>query len=381
MTITGQVGPNNRGGHDEESAALDGDRGVPSVNAVKRSGRGRFIAAALFLLMILAVGGYAAWTLSRSGETLVKETKAAESTVPERVFVAPALPVAEQPAVVPQITDTQPALPGAMTATSTTADGLPAGVPPAILDKSASGMMIEGTLGQLTKTTTAAADPAIDPAANANRGGPLDGMLTGTQTSKRNASMLGNRNYILAKGAFINCALQTRLDSTVPGMTACRVTRDVFSDNGKVLLVERGSLVTGEYQANMKEGMERIYVLWTRIKTPFGVVVDLDSPATDPLGASGVPGHVNTHFWKRFGGAMLLSIIDDAAAYATQQRSGTSQTIQTDNTSDAASNMANTALESSINIPPTLTKNQGEEVGIFIARDLDFSGVYRVEPR
>ncbi len=379
MTITGQVGSQYPSGRDDDVAALDGERGVPSVNAVKRSGRGRLVVGAFFLLIIVAVAAYAAWTLSRSSETPVKETKAAESTVPERKFIAPALPEAEQPAVVPAITDTQPALPGTM-ATPTGTDGLPAGPPPASLDKSVSGLMIDGTPGQVTATTTAA-DPATDAAAN-TRGGPLDGMLTGTQTPKRNASMLGNRNYILAKGAFIDCALQTRLDSTVPGMTACRVTRDVFSDNGKVLLVERGSIVTGEYQANMKQGMERIYVLWTRIKTPFGVVVDLDSPATDALGGAGVPGHVNTHFWERFGGAMLLSIIDDAAAYATQQRSSSqTQTIQTDNTSDAASEMANTALESTINIPPTLTKNQGEQVGIFIARDLDFSGVYRVDPR
>nr|WP_320201751.1 type IV secretion system protein VirB10 [Agrobacterium sp. rho-13.3]MDX8311524.1 type IV secretion system protein VirB10 [Agrobacterium sp. rho-13.3] len=381
MTITGQGGSHYPGSRDEEVAALDGDRGMPSVNAVKRSGRGRALVAVFFLFILLAVAAYAAWTLSKSADAPVKETKAAESTVPERKFVAPVIPEAEQPAVVPAIADTQPALPGTMTTTETSTDGLPVGPPPASLDKSVSGLMIEGTPSQVTATTTAA-DPATDAAAD-TRGGPLDGMLTGTKTPKRNASMLGNRNYILAKGAFINCALQTRLDSTVPGMTACRVTRDVFSDNGKVLLVERGSIVTGEYQANMKQGMERIYVLWTRIKTPFGVVVDLDSPATDALGGAGVPGHVNTHFWKRFGGAMLLSIIDDAAAYATQQRSSSSQsqTIQTDNTSDAASEMANTALESTINIPPTLTKNQGEQVGIFIARDLDFSGVYRVEPR
>ena len=42
------------------------------------------------------------------------------------------------------------------------------------------------------------------------------------------------------------------------------------------------------------------------------------------------------------------------------------------------------AVEQSINIPPTLNKHHGELVSIFVARDLDFSGIYRLrvtEPR
>ncbi|MEQ7991675.1 type IV secretion system protein VirB10 [Xanthomonas hortorum] len=212
--------------------------------------------------------------------------------------------------------------------------------------------------------------------------GPLAGLLSGTQTDPRKASMLGNRNFILAKGSFIDCALQTRLDSTVPGMTACVVTRNIFSDNGKVLLIERGSTVTGEYQSNMRQGMARIYVLWTRVKTPNGVVVNLDSPGSDPLGGAGVPGYVNNHFWKRFGGALMLSLVDDVGRFATQQGGGSNgDQINFNSTGEATTDMATEALKNTINIPPTLYKNQGEQVGIYIARDLDFSSVYDVQAR
>lgn len=382
MTIAGQV-PKGPAFPQEEPVALDGERGLPSVNGVKRSGRGRFIMMAGFVLIIAGVGAAALLSLrfGGSGEEEAKETKAAESSVPQKVFVAPRLPEQQQEQVVPPIEEPQPALPGSVA--SQTPSGQPE-KPAPTLDKSMSGLMIEGaSSAQVTPSTSMTSDPAAASQVTAARtSGPLDGLLSGTSTPTRKAAMLGDRNYILAKGAFINCALQTRLDSTVPGMTACRVTRNVYSDNGRVLLIERGSLVTGEYQSNMKQGMERIYVLWTRVKTPHGVVVDLDSPAADNLGGAGLPGYVNNHFWKRFGGAMLLSIIDDAAQYFTQRRnSGTSQTIQTDNTSDAMTEMAGVALQNTIDIPPTLYKNQGDEVGIYIARDLDFSGVYRVEPK
>ena len=39
------------------------------------------------------------------------------------------------------------------------------------------------------------------------------------------------------------------------------------------------------------------------------------------------------------------------------------------------------ALQNSINIPPSLRKNQGSEVAIFVAQDLDFSTVYALKAR
>ncbi|MEW9810188.1 MAG: type IV secretion system protein VirB10 (plasmid) [Candidatus Symbiodolus clandestinus] len=203
----------------------------------------------------------------------------------------------------------------------------------------------------------------------------LTSNLETTQTPSNIARNLGNRNFLLTKGTFIDCALQTKLDSTVPGMTACIVTRNIYSDNGRVVLIERGSTVSGEYQSNLQQGMKRIFVLWTRVKTPNGIIVDLDSPGADALGASGLPGHIDTHFWKRFGGAMMLSLVDDAAKMAASSKNK-GQTFNFNSTGEAAKEASTEALKNTINIPPTLYKNQGDQIGIHVARDLDFSKVY-----
>ena len=197
--------------------------------------------------------------------------------------------------------------------------------------------------------------------------------------SKALAGILYNRDYLLAKGAYIDCVLNTSMNSTVAGMTKCTLTRNIYSDSGTTLLLERGSEVTGEYQASLKQGQSRLFVLWDRIKTPNGVVIDLASPATDSLGAGGVSGYVETHFWKRFGGAMMLSLVDDLATYAATNGGNTVNNFES--SSDSAESMATEALKSTIDIPPTFYKNQGERVGIVVARDLDFSTVYQLKAK
>ena len=46
------------------------------------------------------------------------------------------------------------------------------------------------------------------------------------------------------------------------------------------------------------------------------------------------------------------------------------------NSQDGMEEVVREAMRQSGNIPPTLTRNQGSRIGIFVGRDLDFSSVY-----
>lgn len=165
-----------------------------------------------------------------------------------------------------------------------------------------------------------------------------------------------------------------------PGRFTCHTTRDVYSTSRRVVLLERGSKIVGQYEGGIQQGQGRIFALWTRVETPKGVVINLDSPGTGPLGEGGLDGHIDTHFAARFGGAILISLIGDVGSWLSGQGSG-SDNIQFNQTSDGAQEAAVEALKNSVNIPPTLTKNQGERVGVYVARDLDFSDVYQLRHR
>lgn len=233
---------------------------------------------------------------------------------------------------------------------------------------------------------TAAEQARMEAAAVAgslNEGDRADGLganLKPTNIEGARASLLTDPSMFITRGTFLDCALETAISSDQPGMTSCRMTRDVYSTNGKVRLLERGSRITGQYQGGLKRGQARIFVLWNRVETPNGVIINLDSPGTDSLGRSGHSGYIDTHFWARFGAAIMFSLLDDAGTYLSNlAQNDDGDTINFGNTSDTATHAAGIALENSINIPPTLVKNQGEHISVYVARDLDFRGVYELK--
>ena len=264
---------------------------------------------------------------------------------------------------------------------------------------------LQSLLENLTKTSSAATAQAAGPMATgailggppiggstplvgpATGGGLFSGQLQGSVTPKVVASKIADRSLTLPKGTAFTCALKTRVISATSGLVGCQVQRNVFSDDGRVMLIERGSHLDGEYRvSSVRPGTVRIPVLWTRIRTPLGVTVDVDSPGTGQLGDSGIDGYVDNRWGERLGAAMLLSLIDDSVKLVIQNRanepdnSGQANTIVLPSTTANTSKLAEKVLDSTINIPPLIYQNQGGIVGIYVARDVDFSSVYQLRP-
>jgi len=232
---------------------------------------------------------------------------------------------------------------------------------------------------QSVASAAPASEPSVPvtlPPAGAQESGELGALLRPGVSAAVRAQVLPTQRLLLPKGAFIDCTLETAIDSTLPGMTTCVMATDTFGADGQVVLLERGTKLIGETRGQVQLGSARVFVLWSEARTPAGVIVPLASPGADELGRSGLPGTVDNHFWQRFGAAMLVSVIDGAVQSAVQSSRGGSGTVIVD--PSGTQGVMTEVLKGTINIPPTVMKQQGDRIQVLVARDLDFRSVYEL---
>lgn len=182
---------------------------------------------------------------------------------------------------------------------------------------------------------------------------------------------------------YIPCSMMRRFVSDVGGHISCLIGEDVWSASNHVKLIPTGTVARGVYRTGaLQHGRSRMFVLWTELRTPEPGSLQIpltDTQTTGPLGEAGIAGWIDSHFWERFGNALMLSTVQDVAAAASDAAPGKDRnTDYTENTRAATAEMAKTTLENSISIPPTMYLNQGDVIGIMTGTDIDFSSVYKL---
>jgi type IV secretion system protein VirB10 len=404
----------------EESAlhVVGGERTTALVNAVRgvQSRMSSALAAGLMIVLgVSALTWYYAQALTRQGRAraaaqstaanraqgemplpslgrIVPPPTAAASTPPQGVGIDAAVPVAEQP-----LTEARPAAGSAVPLTAAVPErdaafqGGPGAKTPAEIaherriagavftrvadSTSAVSASAQGEGAGVAGTAAAATNAPPAPAAE-RTDGALATLLRPSVAEAVRAQLLQTTRFLLPKGAFIDCTLETAIDSSLPGMTTCITAADTFSADGKVVLLERGTKLVGETRGQVQQGQARVFVLWSQARTPQGVVVPLDSPGTDELGRSGLPGQVQRHFWERFGAAMLVSVVDGAVQAGVQASNRSSGTVIY--APSASQDVLTEVLKDTLNIPPTVIKRNGDRIQILVARDLDFRPVYEL---
>lgn len=195
------------------------------------------------------------------------------------------------------------------------------------------------------------------------------------------ASKIERLDAVIPEGTLIPGLLETAIVSDLPGQIRAITSEDVYSFDGRRILIPTGTRLIGDYQSDIMTGQTRIFVVWTRLIRDDGISIPLASIGTDSLGRSGLTGTVDNKWRQRFGSAMVLSIVGAGASYATGSGSHSNSDsdasqLARQTLAQSFSDMANQALSKNINIPPTISVSRGAPINIFVRQDLDFSAYY-----
>ena len=214
-----------------------------------------------------------------------------------------------------------------------------------------------------------AAGEAAAAGASGNSASDFASRIGGVGGAPAQARAMVNPATTVTQGTLIPAILETAIDTNVPGYVRAVVSQDVRSFDGTKILVPRSSRLIGQYQSGLQNGQKRAYVIWTRLIRPDGASVNLASPAIGFDGTTGLAGKVTGNsFFKRFGSAMLLSVVGGVGSLASGGAAGVL-------IGGASSSAAATAAQQDGQRGPTVRVRQGEPIRIFTARDLDFSSV------
>lgn len=218
-------------------------------------------------------------------------------------------------------------------------------------------------------------------------------LQTAASTSYTTAASrrLPDTSRTVVQGTIISAVLETAIDTQLPGSLRAQIIEPVFSFDGTRILMPQGTIMVGQFNNEVNLEQKRVQITWNRAITPNGKSIDLGSIGTDKLGRSGTLGNVDNRYGKKFGAAVLISsiaAIPAAVSNQTERRRVPSENSTTINVgsgsggggsndigstvSKSLGDQASGALEQYMKLPPIIRVPQGEEVRIFVNRDLVF---------
>lgn len=206
------------------------------------------------------------------------------------------------------------------------------------------------------------------------------------------ATRMGDLNITIAQGKVVDAVLETAINTELPGTLRAIVSRDIYSEAGKTVLIPKGSRLIGTYNTGIMRGQKRVMIVWTRLIRPDGIDLEIGSDGIDHLGRAGVEGIVDNKYMEIFSSAILSSAITFGAAALAQaavgdDKSTVSRRSYNDGSYENAGNPTSAAamdlvgnvgqtsrqmLEDLVDVRPNITIDQGTIIKVFVNRDLIF---------
>jgi type IV secretion system protein VirB10 len=188
---------------------------------------------------------------------------------------------------------------------------------------------------------------------------------------------ISDRPHTVAQGKLITAVLETAINTEIPGSVRAIVSRDVYGEAGKEVLIPRGSRLFGSYTSKIVKGQGRVEIGWKRLIRPDGVDLTITFNASDQFGRAGIPGEIDNKYGSVIANSLLTSILTIGAVAAAQ--SLFSDQTQANTTIVNPAQGTTTTTASSVNqaiydVSKTIT----DTVGQVVSNTLNVNPVIRV---
>lgn len=234
----------------------------------------------------------------------------------------------------------------------------------------------------------------VDSAGRPIPGSPdaLEASLQPTTMDGTKVAELPNPRWLIEQGRVLPCTQQTKINSTLPGAVTAIVPEEIRGETGDVVLFDKGARVFGTVQHTLMNGADRLAVLWQNITTPVlyddrGMAhqyrIAVNSPASSELGETGLDGDTNRHLLIKIGGILGFSLAQGAIQAGIQEatKSNSGTTLNLNSMQSGTDQATSTLLNSWVNIPDVMTRDQGLRCSIYVVRDLDMRAAYSLRTK
>ncbi|WP_190242172.1 TrbI/VirB10 family protein [Bradyrhizobium algeriense] len=216
-------------------------------------------------------------------------------------------------------------------------------------------------------------------------------LASGSEVKTSVSRVLPDPSHTVVQGTIISAVLETAIHSELPGNVRAQVVEPVFALDGSRVLLAAGTILIGTVGDKVQIEQRRVLIAWNRAITPDAKSIELGSAGADLLGRAGTEGNVDNRYGEKIGAGLIFSVVTAVSstipALAGSNRSSNISRLpnrtggtgpdSSNTTGQAVSNVAATIggqgrpiVDEYFSLPPVIRVPQGEEVRVFVNRDL-----------
>ncbi len=176
---------------------------------------------------------------------------------------------------------------------------------------------------------------------------------------------------VLTADRYIPVILENAINSQLPGRFIAIVETHVFANEGRNILLPKGTRIICSYKCLVKEGDTRLNAVCSRAIRPDGASILLtDAYVADQMARTGLIGKVDNRIWEKYGSSFIVAGISALAAAGADSSETSIVRQAAGNLSVNLGNITTGLLNSHIDLAPVVNVAAGSRLQIIPMTDI-----------